>query len=75
MRHREMHVRVTLRIDGRGNTNVLGLEHGSPVVNKAIYKAVREWTFHPAKVDSHPRCVESEFTIVMRRGATYGVLE
>ena len=75
MRHREMHVRVTLRIDGRGNTNVLGLEHGSPVVNKAIYKAVREWTFHPAKVDSHPRCVESELTIVMRRGATYGVLE
>jgi hypothetical protein len=75
MRHREMHVRVTLRIDGRGNTSILGLQNGSAVVNKAIYKALREWTFHPAKVDSQPRCVESELTIVMRRGAAHGFLE
>lgn len=75
MRPKEMRVLVTLKIDERGNTSVRGLQNGSADVNRAIYRALRDWTFWPAKVDSQPRCVESELTIVMRRGAAHGIVQ
>jgi len=60
---KQVRVRAVVRIDDSGNTSVRGLTGGSPVVNRAVVKAVQNWKFYPAKVDNQPRCVETELPI------------
>jgi tetratricopeptide (TPR) repeat protein len=64
---KQVKVRAALRIDDSGNTTVRGLTGGSSLINRAVVKAVQDWKFYPAKVDSQPRCVETELSIVLTR--------
>jgi outer membrane biosynthesis protein TonB len=67
VQRKQVKVRAAVRIDDSGNTTVHALTGGSPVINRAVVKAVQDWKFYPAKVDSQPRCVETEFFIVLTR--------
>jgi len=67
MRRKQLRVRAAVRIDDSGNTSVRALTGGSPVVNRAVVKAVQNWKFYPAKVDNQPRCVETELPIELSR--------
>jgi len=64
---KRVRVRALVRIDDSGNTTVHALKGGSPVVNKAIVKAVQSWKFYPAKVNNQARCVETELPIEISR--------
>jgi len=59
-------VRAAVRIDEEGNTSVHGLQGGSPVTNRAVVTAVKNWKFYPALVDNHARCVETELPIDLK---------
>jgi tetratricopeptide (TPR) repeat protein len=59
-------VRAAVRIDEEGNTSVHGLQGGSPVTNRAVVTAVKNWKFYPALVDNHARCVETELPIELK---------
>jgi outer membrane biosynthesis protein TonB len=42
------------------------LQGGSPVTNRAVVTAVKNWKFYPALVDNHARCVETELPIELK---------
>jgi Gram-negative bacterial TonB protein C-terminal len=67
VQQKRVRVRAMVRIDDSGNTTVHGLTGGSPVVNRAVVKAVQNWKFYPAKVDNQARCVEAELPIELSR--------
>ena len=60
-------VRAAVRIDEEGNTSVQGLQGGSPVTNRAVVEAVKNWKFYPALINNHARCVETELSIELKR--------
>jgi len=64
---RSVSVRVKARIDEKGNVTVGEALGGTPVIRSAVQKAVEQWKFLPAIVESAPRCVETEFPIVINR--------
>jgi len=71
MRGKQVRVRAAVRIDAQGNTTVRRLQGGSVPVNKMVVKALKEWKFHPAKVDNQARCVETELFVVVRPRTEY----
>ena len=71
MRGKQVRVRAAVRIDAQGNTTVRRLQGGSVPVNKMVVKAIREWKFHPAKIDNRARCVETELSVVVRPSTQY----
>jgi hypothetical protein len=71
MRGKQVRVRAAVRIDAQGNTTVRRLQGGSVPVNKMVVKALKEWKFHPAKVDNRARCVETELFVVVRPRTEY----
>ncbi len=60
-----MNVRVKTRIDEKGNVTAGEVLGGNPVIRSAVQKAVEQWKFLPAIVESQPRCVETEIPIVI----------
>src|SRR5262249_17417491 len=71
MRGKQVRVRAAVRIDAQGNTTVRRLQGGSVPINKMVVKALKEWKFHPAKVDNQARCVETELFVVVRPRTQY----
>ena len=71
LRGKQVRVRAAVRIDAQGNTTVRRLQGGSVPVNKMVVKALKEWKFHPAKVDNRARCVETELFVVVRPRTEY----
>ena len=59
-------VRVKARISEKGDVSVLAMQNGNPIINNAVRSAVSEWKFTPIRDNSGPRCVETEFPIVIK---------
>ena len=59
-------VRVKARISEKGDVSVLALQNGNPIISNAVRNAVSEWKFTPIRDNSGPRCVETEFPLVIK---------
>jgi tetratricopeptide (TPR) repeat protein len=64
---RSVRVQVTVKIDAAGNTRVYQVHTGSMPVTRAVVAAVNQWKFHPATYNDQPKCVETEFPVVLNR--------
>jgi hypothetical protein len=63
----EIVVRVAARISENGDVTVLKTSEGNPLVNTSVKNAVEQWKFTPARDTNGPRCVNTEFPIVIKR--------
>ena len=60
-------VRVKARINETGDVTVTGMpDNTNPVLNNVISNAVSQWKFTPIRDQSGPRCVDTEFSIVLK---------
>jgi tetratricopeptide (TPR) repeat protein len=65
-RRSPMTVRVKVKIDERGDTEVLETIGDNAALNEAIRVALKEWKFSPAVDPQGPRCMETEIPVVVR---------
>jgi tetratricopeptide (TPR) repeat protein len=64
---RRVEVQVTVKIDAAGNTRVYQVHTGSMPLTRAVVAAVDQWKFYPATYNDRPKCVETEFPVVLNR--------
>jgi hypothetical protein len=64
---RSVQVQVTVKIDAAGNTRVYQVHTGSMPLTRAVVAAVDQWKFYPATYNDRPKCVETEFPVVLNR--------
>jgi len=62
-----MRVNVRVKIDEGGNTRVYQVRGASMPLTKAVITAVDQWKFYPATYNDRPKCVETEFPVVVIR--------
>jgi hypothetical protein len=60
-------VRVKVRIDDSGNVTVIEASGPNVLLTNPVRTAVAAWKFTPALDEQGPRCVETEFPIVISR--------
>jgi hypothetical protein len=61
-------VRVKAKISEAGDVTVTGMPDGNPILINTVRNAVSQWKFIPIRDQSGPRCVDTEFPIVLRVG-------
>ena len=59
-------VRIRVKIDEKGDVSVGDILGGNPVMNEPLRRAVERWKFIPATDQHGPRCVDTEFPMVIR---------
>jgi hypothetical protein len=64
---RGVRVQVRVKIDAAGNTRVYQVHTGSMPLTRAVVAAVDQWKFYPATYNDRPKCVETEFPVVLNR--------
>jgi len=64
----EATVRAKARISESGDVTVTGMPEGNPILTNVIRNAVAQWKFMPVRDVSGPRCVDTEFPILLRLG-------
>ena len=65
LRHASVTVRVKARIDEKGDVTVSSTQGNNPAFNDAVRVAVEHWKFLPTVDQNGPRCVETEFPILI----------
>ena len=59
-------IRVKAEIDEKGDVTPGETQGSNSVINASVRGAVAKWKFSPAVDANGPRCVETEFPIVIR---------
>jgi dUTPase len=62
----EMSVRAKAKISENGDVTVISIQESNPILNSSIRNALVQWKFTPIRDQNGPRCVETEFPILIK---------